>query len=38
MEFLFELEDQVKALKLQGVNTEKFEEIIENAKKELVIN
>jgi hypothetical protein len=38
MEILFEIEDQVKKLKLQGVNTEKLEEIIENAKKELVIN
>ena len=38
MEILFEIEDQVKALKLQGVNTERFEEIIEKAKKELVIN
>lgn len=38
MEFLFEIEDQIKALKLLGANTKKLEEIIENAKKELVIN
>lgn len=38
MEVLFEIEDQVKELKLLGANTEKLEEIIENAKKELVIN
>ena len=38
LEQLFKLEDQVKELKLMGGNTEKLEEIIENIKKELVIN